>query len=253
LDFVNRTKRLLKEGKPAVGNFVCIPSYDVAEIFSKVGLDWELFDMEHSSIHFDILHWLLAAASGGSTLLVRVPSLDLASVKLALDGGAQGIMFPQINTKQDAEKAVKACRYPPQGVRGMGPRRASFYYTEFSDYVRTANQETLVIVQIETREAVENVEEILSVEGIDVAFVGPGDLSTDMGYISTWPTLEKEVVDALEKVLRVCKARGIAPGLWGGGPEKVNKFIKDGWQFIVNREVTEYFFKVKEDVAKLER
>jgi 2-keto-3-deoxy-L-rhamnonate aldolase RhmA len=209
--------------------------------------------MEHSSIHFDILHWLLAAASGGSTLLVRVPSLDLASVKLALDGGAQGIMFPQINTKQDAEKAVKACRYPPQGVRGMGPRRASFYYTEFSDYVRTANQETLVIVQIETREAVENVEEILSVEGIDVAFVGPGDLSTDMGYISTWPTLEKEVVDALEKVLKVCKARGIAPGLWGGGPEKVNKFIKDGWQFIVNREVTEYFFKVKEDVAKLER
>jgi 2-dehydro-3-deoxyglucarate aldolase len=251
LNFKNRTKQLLREGKPTVGLFVCIPSYDVAELFSKVGLEWVLFDLEHGSIHFDTLHWLLAAASGSSTPLVRVPSHDPANVKLALDGGAQGIMFPQVNSREAAENAVRACRYPPKGIRGVGPRRASLYYTEYLDYVKRADSETLVIVQIETREAVRNIEEILSVEGIDAAFVGPADLSASMGYISSFPKLEKEVLDAIATVLKAAKKHGVAPGIWGGSVEKTNRFIKQGFQFIALGEDADYLTRVKDDLAQI--
>ena len=253
LNFKNRTKQLMREGKPAVGLFVCLPSYDVAELFSKIGLDWVLFDLEHGSIHFDTLHWLLAAASGKSTPLVRVPSHDPSNVKLALDGGAQGIMFPQVNTREEAERAVKACRYPPRGIRGVGPRRASLYYTEYVDYVKSADKETMVIVQIETREAVKNIEQIMSVEGIDAAFVGPADLSASMGFIASFPNLEKEVVDAIATVLRVAKKHGVAPGIWGGSVEKVNRFIKQGFQFIALGEDADYLTRVKDDLAKIEK
>ncbi len=253
MNYKNRTKQLLREGRPAVGMFVCIPSYDVAELFSKVGLDWVLFDLEHGSIHFDTLHWLLAAASGDATPLVRIPSHDPSYVKLALDGGAQGVMFPQVNTREEAEKAVAACRYPPKGVRGVGPRRASLYYTDFFDYVKSADNETLVIVQIETREAVKNIDAILSVEGVDAAFVGPADLSASMGYIASFPNLEEEVVDAIATVLAATKKHGAAPGIWGGGVEKTNGFIKQGFRLISLGEDAEYLARVKDDIAKIER
>jgi 2-keto-3-deoxy-L-rhamnonate aldolase RhmA len=253
MNFKNRTKQLLKEGKPTVGVFVCVPSYDVAELFSKVGLDWELFDLEHGSIQFETLHWLLAAASGNSTPLVRIPSHDPANVKLALDGGAQGIMFPQVNTRKEAEEAVRACRYPPKGIRGVGPRRASLYYTEYLDYIKSADRETMVIVQIETREAVTNIDEILSVEGIDAAFVGPADLSASMGYIESFPKLEREVLDAIAKVLKTARKHEVAPGIWGGSVEKTNRFIKQGFRFIALGEDVDYLTRVKDDLALIDK
>lgn len=253
MGFSNRTKQVLKAGKSTVGVFLAIPSYDVAELCSKVGLDWLLFDLEHGSIHFDSLHPLLAAASGDSTPLVRVPGNDPVYAKLALDGGAQGIMFPQVNSKEEAIRAVKSCKYPPEGYRGVGPRRASLYYTKFTDYVRTSNQETLVIVQIETRESVKNIDEILSVEGVDVAFIGPTDLSASMGYIDSFPRLEKEVVDSIQVVLEAARKNKVVPGIWGGNVEKVNQYISDGFRFIALGGDFDYITRLKDDVVRIRK
>jgi len=249
----NRTKQALKEGKVAIGMFVCQPSFDIAELYSKLGFDWELFDMEHGSIGFDVLPWLLASASGESTPLVRVPWNDPTYVKLALDAGAQGIMFPQVNSKEEAEKAVKACKYPPKGIRGVGPRRASLYYTKFQEYMKAADDEVMVIAQIETREAVEKIDEILSVEGVDSAFIGPADLSVSMGYLTSFPKLEEEVLNAILKVRDSCRDNNVAPGIWGGSVEKVNRFIEEGFQFIALGEEMDYLARAKEDLEKIKR
>ena len=249
----NKTKRLLKEGKVAVGMFVCQPSFDIAELYSKLGFDWELFDMEHGSISFDVLPWLLAAASGEATPLVRVPWNDPTYVKLALDAGALGVMFPQVNSREEAEKAVKSCKYPPKGIRGVGPRRASLYYTRFKDYMKVADDEVMVIVQIETREAVKRIDEILSVEGVDAAFIGPADLSVSMGYLTSFPKLEEEVLNAIATVRDACKEKGVAPGIWGGSVERVNQFIDEGFKFIALGEEMDYIARAKDDLEKIKR
>ncbi len=254
MDFKNKTKQKLKEGLACVGLFLCHASYDWAELLSKIGFDWVLLDMEHGSIHFDMLPWVLAATSGGdATPLVRVPSNDPVDVKLVLDNGAQGVMFPQINSKEEAVKAVSACRYPPDGIRGVGPRRASLYYTQLYDYLKTANQEIMTIVQIETREAVSHINEILSVPGIDVAFVGPADLSASMGYITSFPKIEREVLDAIITVLEACKKLNVVPGIWGGTVEDVNQYVERGFRFVALGEDADYMAKVKEDLEKIKK
>ncbi|MEM2876159.1 MAG: aldolase/citrate lyase family protein [Candidatus Bathyarchaeia archaeon] len=249
----NKTKQALKDGKAAIGVFVCQPSFDIAELYSKIGFDWELFDMEHGSIGFDVLPWLLASASGDSTPLVRVPWNDPTYAKLALDAGAQGIMFPQVNSKEEAEKAVKACKYPPKGIRGVGPRRPSLYYTKLQEYMKVADEETMVIVQIETRDAVKRIDEILSVEGVDAAFIGPADLSVSMGYLTSFPKLEEEVLNAISRVLDSCRENNVAPGIWGGSVERVNQFLKEGFKFIGLGEDMDYLARAKEDLEKIKR
>lgn len=252
MDFKNRTKQRLKENKPCVGFFLSHASYDWAELLSKIGFDWVLFDLEHSSIHFDTLPWVLAATSGGNaTPLVRVPANDPVYVKMALDSGAQGIMFPQINSKEEAIRAVKSCRYPPAGIRGVGPRRASLYYTELFDYMKTADQETMTIVQIETKEAVNHIDEILSVTGVDATFIGPMDLSASMGYLASFPKIENEVADSIATVLEACRKHNVAPGVWGGSVEKVDEYLNRGFRFVALGEDTDYMAKVKEDLRKI--
>jgi 2-dehydro-3-deoxyglucarate aldolase/4-hydroxy-2-oxoheptanedioate aldolase len=253
LNFKNTTKQKLKEGKACVGFFLTHASYDWAELLSRIGFDWLLLDMEHGSIHFDMLPWVLAATSGGvATPLVRIPFNDPVYVKMALDSGAQGIMFPQINSKEDATLAVKACRYPPTGIRGVGPRRASLYYTELFDYMKTADQEVMTIVQIETKEAVDHIDEILSVSGLDAAFIGPMDLSASMGYLNSFPKIEKEVANAIATVLEACGKHNVAPGIWGSA-ENANEHIKRGFRLVVLGADTDYMAKVKEDLQKIKK
>jgi 2-keto-3-deoxy-L-rhamnonate aldolase RhmA len=254
LDFKNRTKRKLKAGEVCVGFFLTHASYDWAEILSKIGFDWVLLDLEHGSIHFDMLPWVLAAmAAGDATPIVRVPGNDPVYVKLALDNGAQGIMFPQINSKDDAITAVKACKYPPSGIRGAGPRRASLYYTELSDYMKAADQEIMTIVQIETKEAVEHIDEILAVPDVDAAFIGTMDLSASMGYLYSYPKLESEVEQAITTVLEACRKHNVAPGIWASGVERVNECIKNGFRLVPLGVDTDYMARVKEDLQKVRK
>jgi len=194
----NLLKTKLNEGKTAIGTFVALGHPDVTEILSRMGFDWLVIDTEHSPMSFETLQLLLQGMNGTDcTPIVRPPWNDMVAIKRILDIGAHGVLIPWINSREDAEYAVRACKYPPEGLRGFGPRRAALIDR---DYPATANDEIMVIAQIETREAVENLDDILSVDGIDVGYIGPMDLSRSYGL--TFPDLKNaDFLEAIDKVL----------------------------------------------------
>lgn len=235
--------------------FFELASYDAAEIVSKIGLDWLLFDLEHGEIFFDSLPKLLAATSASETTpIVRVPCNDPVYAKLALDKGAMGVMFPQVESKEEAVRAVRACKYPPRGVRGIGPRRAAlrFSYTSVAEYLKVANDEIMVIVMIESKRSVENIDDILSVEGIDGIMIGPNDLAASMGYIESVSNREKEVDHAIDTILRAANKHGIAAGMPAGGShELATALIKKGFSIIEMGEDTDYLLRARQDLEKI--
>ena len=198
----NLLKAKLREGKSAIGTFVQLGHPDVTEILSRMAFDWLVIDAEHSPMGFETVQRLLQGMNGSDcTPIVRPPWNDMVAIKQILDTGAHGILVPWVNTKEDAEYAVRASKYPPVGVRGFGPRRPMLLDP---NYAATANEEVLVIAQIETREALGNLDDILSVDGIDAVYIGPMDLSMDFGL--KFPDFEDaDFLDAFEQVLSAGK------------------------------------------------
>ena len=182
-------ERLLR-GDRLIGTTVTLPSPEVAEILSRVGFDWLWIDTEHSPYDTLMAQRLLQAAGPGFPSIIRVPWADDVWIKKALDTGATGVIVPQVNTADDARRVVAACKYPPAGTRGVGSTRAHTYGLEFQSYIDTANRETAIIVQAEHIEAVDNIEEITAVEGLDALMVGPYDLSASMGKIGQVSQIE---------------------------------------------------------------
>jgi 2-keto-3-deoxy-L-rhamnonate aldolase RhmA len=179
----NTLKEMLIKGKVAIGTFVQIGHPDVTEMLSQVGFDWLLLDGEHGPFGIETMQTMLQAMSGSKTVpIIRVPWNDPVFIKRALDIGAYGLLIPLVSSKREAENAVLSMQYPPKGIRGVGPRRASRYYLDFKEYISRAEKELLTIVQIETKEAIENIWQILAVEGIDAYFLGPVDMSAALGH-----------------------------------------------------------------------
>jgi 2-keto-3-deoxy-L-rhamnonate aldolase RhmA len=175
----NKLKKKLKLGEAAFGAFVGLGHPDITEMLSRLGFDWLLLDAEHGPLSFETMQVMIQAMNGTDCVpIVRPQWNDPVQIKRVLDIGAYGVLVPWVNSREDAENAVSACRYPPQGIRGYGPRRAGRFD---ADYFKTANSEILVAIQIETRRAVENLEDILSVPGVDACYVGPHDLSCSLG------------------------------------------------------------------------
>ncbi len=228
----NLLKRKLKAGKNSIGTWISIGHPDVTEILSGVGFDWLLFDMEHGSLTMESVERMMQSMNGNPAApLVRVASKDPVLIGQALDAGAHGVMAPLVNTPQDAQKVVAACKYPPKGSRGVGPRRATQYGRSFSEYLRTANDEILIVAQIETPEAVRNIDAILSVRGIDVAAIGTGDLSMAMGCFAD--RKRKDFRQAIGKVQRACERHGVVPGMaYVSKPEQARESIRAGFRFI---------------------
>jgi len=194
----NLLKEKLKEGKPVIGTFVGLGHPDVTEMLSRMGFDWLVIDSEHSPIGFETIQLMLQGMNGTDcTPIVRPSWNDMVAIKRILDIGAHGVLIPWVNSREDAEYAVRACKYPPEGLRGFGPRRAALLDPT---YAQTANEELLIIAQIETREAVDNLDEILSVDGIDACYIGAFDLAISYGL--TFPDLKNpEYLNAFDKVL----------------------------------------------------
>ncbi|MEM2465640.1 MAG: aldolase/citrate lyase family protein [Candidatus Bathyarchaeia archaeon] len=206
---------------------VTIGHPDVVEILGKVGFDYINFDMQHAPLNIETVQMMMQALGGSqSTPIVRVPWNDYALINSVLDIGAQGVIIPFVNTREDLERAVWAASYPPKGMRSYGPRRASFIYP---NYVSTSDEEILVIPQIETKEAIENLEDILSVERVEAFFVGPYDLSMSLGVFAQWehPIMEK----ALMKIIEVAESSGKKAGLLAP-IEDVRKTLKRGFKLI---------------------
>ncbi len=165
------------------GTFLNLGCSNAVEIAADVGFDWLLIDLEHGSGSFSDLRGMLMACRGSSASpIVRIRSVDADDVKFVMDSGAAGIMFPYVSTPEDAARAVQTMKYPPLGTRGVaGIIRATNFGRDWTDYFQTTNQRSLVVVQIETSQGVEAAEDIAAVEGIDVLFVGPLDLSVNLG------------------------------------------------------------------------
>jgi len=224
----NPVKAKLKAGEVSVGMWITIGHTDISERLANVGLDWLTFDMEHAPLDRETVQFMIQSMGYQTDCIpiVRVPWNDIWLIKHALDIGAYGVVIPLIGTREDAVNAVRYCKYPPEGVRGCAPRHAAFRDKE---YIQTANDEILVIVQIETREAIKNIDEICSVKGVDVCYVGPTDLSMSLGVFgqTTHPVFK----EATSRVIKACRKWGVAPGMHCS-VESINEAIEEGFQFV---------------------
>lgn len=216
---------------PPVGTWIMSASPLVAEAIGCAGFDWGVVDMEHTPIDLMNLVNMLQALAGTKLVpVVRVPWNDTVGIKRVLDAGAQTLLIPFVQNAEEARAAAAACRYPPEGTRGMaGMSRASRFGTA-PNYLTKANEGITVIVQLETAEAIANVDEIAAVEGIDALFVGPGDLSATMGYVGQ--LTHPEVIKLTRHAVQRAKAAGKPIGTVGGTPEVVAQYREIGFDFI---------------------
>lgn len=228
-------KRKLRAGEVSLGTWMSMAHPSIAEILAAAGYEWVVVETEHTAIdNSEVLPLIIAIERAGAVPLVRLAWNDPIQCKAVLDSGAAGVLVPMVNTREDAELAVKAVKYPPLGFRGVGLARAQGYGERFAEYVANANDSTLLIVQIEHREAVRNIDEILGVPGIDGTFIGPYDLSMSMGLPGQLD--QPDVVAAMRRVLEATRAHGLAPGIHLVHPDRAAKSIarvqSEGYQFI---------------------
>lgn len=219
-------------GAKLVGTFVNTESVISAEMAGRSGLDWCLFDMEHGISGWEtLLHQLIAVEGSRTGPIVRLPGLDPVYFKKALDLGAHGVMLPSLNTAGEAKQAVSFSRYPPHGVRGVaGMNRSAHFGKKLGERLETAHENTLVCIQIETKEALANVDAIAAVDGVDVLFVGPMDLSVSLGIARQFEHPDYKA--ACVKVVEAARSHGKASGvLLLDGKELAGSF-DEGFTFI---------------------
>jgi 2-keto-3-deoxy-L-rhamnonate aldolase RhmA len=229
----NEVRKKLIEGGISFGTWMQIGHPAVAEILAECGYEWIAADCEHSEITIEGVAALARAMYGRNSLpMVRVKENDTLAIRQVLDAGAKGVFVPLINTAEEARKAVAATRYPPEGIRGFAYYRANDYGLNFKDYAETSNEETLVIVMIETKQAVENIEEIVAVPGIDGILIGPYDLSGSYGIPGQ---VDSPVMrEAGKKVIKACIKSSKAAGLHIVNPDKkkIENALSDGFRLI---------------------
>jgi len=227
----NTIKKKLGNNGSAIGAWISSGSPNLVDLLRKLDFDWFVFDMEHSAITIETVGRMVQVLNGSAiTPLVRVGQIDQALLKIVLDTGAQGVVVPLVNTVEEAERAVRFCKYPPQGVRGVAATKASDYGMSLSSYIRSANDETTIIAQIETPQAVENIDEIVAVKGIDVAFVGPSDLTMTMGLMDD--RSNPKVTEAMLKVVKACEGAGKAAGVMATSLDETRLAVQRGFRFI---------------------
>ena len=221
----------MKAGQATAGSWLSVAHPTVAEVMGLAGFDWLAIDMEHGILNLEAVQTLIQVlAATPAASIVRVPWNEPVIVKQVLETGPVGIMFPQVNTAAEAEAAVRAVKYPPEGIRGIGCQRAAGFGAWFDDYLQHANQEQLVLMQIEHVQAIENLEGILKVKGLDVVFVGANDLSASMGLLGQ--PQHPRVQEAISHVLASARKAGVAAGLVARDAEDANRRLAEGFQFV---------------------
>jgi len=198
-------------------------------VFASVGYDFVLIDMEHGNYNMETIAYMIRGAkSAGIAPIIRVPHLETFFISRVLDAGAEGIMVPMTSTKEQAEAIARYSKYTPIGQRGFGTQTGQTDYKPLKalEFMKEANEHTLIIAQIETKEAIQNVEAILSVEGIDVGLIGPNDLSISLGIPDQMGS--EMLAQAIEKVVETAKKKGKATGIHIGNTELVRKWRAKG-------------------------
>ena len=235
----NTLKRKLLAGQPALGVSVMLPSPHVVDMAGRLGFDWVLLDCEHGSITPEGLETMvMAAEASGITPIARPPTNTPDAVLRVMDRGVLGVQVPHVNTADDAKRAVESVKYYPLGSRGLGAgiRSAGYGFgVTMEEYVKRANQETLVCVQLEEVEALRNLDQILRVEGVDVFFLGPSDLAQSMGYPGRADA--PEVQAALNSAFATIVAAGKVPGS-AGNANAVSNYARQGVKYLYTHLTT---------------
>ena len=228
---INSFKARLLAGETQLGLWMSIPSPVTAEALGYIGFDWLLFDTEHTPVEVAQLQPLLQAAqSGGSALAARPAWNDKVLIKKLLDIGAQTLLIPFVQNAEEARNAVEATRYPPEGIRGVAGLTRASRYGQAENYLDLANDQICMLVQIETQAAVDNLEEIAAVPGVDGVFVGPSDLSASLGYLGK-PSAEP-VQQALRSLAKRIDGMGKAPGILATNVDDSKRYRDWGYRFI---------------------
>ncbi len=224
-------EQLENSAHPVFGTWISSSSVVCVDALKEMGFDWFMIDTEHSQVNPETVAAMIAAVgSSGPTPLVRVGNVDQYLIKQALDAGAQGILVPLVSSEAQARAVVAFAKYPPQGIRGAAAAASSRYGRELASYLRNANAETLVGVQIETREALDNLEAIAGVPGVDVLFVGPTDLTLSLGLLDD--RKNPRVREAMRNVVEVCEAHRKVPGTLVIDAEEKRRAVELGFRFI---------------------
>lgn len=233
----NTLKEIWDRGEAVINGWCSIPSSFSTEIMAHQGFDSITIDMQHGLVDYQVgVTMLQAISTTGVIPLTRVPWNDPARLMKILDAGSYGVICPMINNKEEAESLVKACKYPPWGFRSFGPIRAKYSSGGAihggGDYHNFANEETLVIPQIETREAIKNLDEILSTPGIGAIYIGPSDLSMALGKEPRKGQSDPEVVEAKKEILKKAKQHGVPAGIHTNSVDVAVEMIKQGFQLV---------------------
>ncbi|KAJ5992190.1 hypothetical protein N7451_007914 [Penicillium sp. IBT 35674x] len=232
----NRVKAVLKQGeRPALGVWQMLPGSNLSRTLARAGYDWVLVDCEHGNIDDAAMHEAIPAiTSYGSSPIVRVPDFQSWMIKRALDAGAHGVLAPLVRTVEDAKAFVEAGRFPPQGRRGFG---SPFPMDRFgpnvtaTQYLKEANENILLSVQIETQEALEAVDEIAAIDGLDLLFVGPFDLGNNIGY-PVEGAFAPQLEQAIQKILASAHAAGKKAGIFCSSGAQAKKYVDIGYDFV---------------------
>jgi 4-hydroxy-2-oxoheptanedioate aldolase len=227
----NRLRSIWKGGGAAVNGWLAIPNSFSAETMAHQGWDTLTIDLQHGVVDYQAMVTMLQAISTTATVpVVRVPWLEPGIVMKTLDAGAYAVICPMVNTREDAQRLVAYTNYAPRGTRSFGPVRAQLYGG--ADYFQHANDTVVRFAMIETAQALDNLDAILSVEGIDAIYIGPSDLSISLGCRPDFDNPEPKAAQAIEHILERAKAHGVVAGIHNGAPEAALARIAKGFQFV---------------------
>jgi 4-hydroxy-2-oxoheptanedioate aldolase len=227
----NGFKRALKAGKAQIGLWSSLSSNYSVEVIAGAGFDWILLDTEHSPADLEnLLTQLQAAAPYPAHPVVRVPWNDMVTMKRVLDIGAQSLLVPYVSTAEEARKAVSYTRYPPAGVRGVAGTTRATRFGRIKDYAGRAHEEICVLVQVETQAALDNIDAICGIDGIDGVFIGPADLHASMGYPGE--IANPKVKPLIDDAIRRIRKRGCAPGILTPSEADARHWLECGALFV---------------------
>ncbi len=246
-------KERLRRGKQLLGTFIQVPHPVMAEFAGKLGFDFLLVDTEHSAMHIETVQGMLQSlASTPAYGIVRVPGISPQSIASYLDSGANAVVVPQIRTVEDVWQVQSAALYPPEGKRGIGPGRATDFGLKILERKETPNKDVVVIIQIETREALDNLDQILDVQFYDMVFVGPGDLSMNLGILGEFshPLLTGEI----ERIIKKAKGLRKKVGIFSPDVDTAIKWLEYGVDLVtISSDLGLMARCIKQDLSSLEK
>ncbi|MGH3631002.1 MAG: HpcH/HpaI aldolase family protein [Sciscionella sp.] len=223
-------KSRLKEGRPLFGAWLQIAGAYGAEVAGMSGFDWIGIDTQHGFIGYDTMLQMIRAASvDGTPVIVRVGANDGAQIGRALDAGADGVIVPMVETREDVQHAIEACKYAPLGVRSWGPMRAALRTKGFTP--ESANERVVCIPQVETVRGVDNISEIVEVAGVDIVYIGPNDLAISAGLPPDLRQSNPKHVELIDRVIKMCREKGIPVGTHVPTPDDCAEWSNRGFAF----------------------